>query len=493
MIREDPEGTLWIGTLEGGLNRFKSGRFTAYTTAQGLRSNDVSAILTDGQYVWVGTLDGSLHLVRSDRALALPAGRRLERPRAADPRRRARLAVGERSARHHPLRAGRSAEGRQRRNAVAATPRVFDHSDGFGRWEFHGASQSAGVRRADGRWSLRARPASSSSAEASHVARSCRRCTCARCSSTAGERRSRDELVLPAGQNQLEFHYTALSYAVPSRVTFRYQLEGVDAGWIDAGTRRVAYYTNVPRRALSLPRHRRQHRRRLEPAAARRSPWRVGSPFWETSWFYGLGGVGLVVARRRVCRGCACAAARRASARCASIVDERTAALSQEIDERQRIEASLRKSRDELEDRVRERTTELRAALAQLQQDVARAPQARRAARAGAEAREHRPPRRRRRARHQQRADGRPQLLRSGRRRPRRGASAAGAAPADSQGRRARLEPDASSAGLRAQADHRAARHQPERADAQPRRHAAAPDRRGRRARSPSPARTSGR
>ena len=53
-------------------------------------------------------------------------------------------------------------------------------------------------------------------------------------------------MTLPAGQNQLEFHYTGLSYAVPDRVAFKYQLEGVDPGWIDAGNRRAAYYTNVP-------------------------------------------------------------------------------------------------------------------------------------------------------------------------------------------------------------------------------------------------------
>ena len=65
------------------------------------------------------------------------------------------------------------------------------------------------------------------------------------------------------------------------------------------------------------------------------------------------------------------AAARPASARSRVVVDERTAELSQEIAERRRIEASLRSSRAELEDRVAERTTELRAALAQTQKDMA--------------------------------------------------------------------------------------------------------------------------
>src|SRR4029079_11021643 len=50
----------------------------------------------------------------------------------------------------------------------------------------------------------------------------------------------------PVGDGALEFHYTALSLVDPARVRFRYQLEGFDRDWIDAGTRRVAFYTNMP-------------------------------------------------------------------------------------------------------------------------------------------------------------------------------------------------------------------------------------------------------
>src|SRR5262249_4076545 len=37
-----------------------------------------------------------------------------------------------------------------------------------------------------------------------------------------------------------------LSLAPLSQVNFRYKLEGFDEGWIEAGTRRQAFYTNVP-------------------------------------------------------------------------------------------------------------------------------------------------------------------------------------------------------------------------------------------------------
>ena len=53
-------------------------------------------------------------------------------------------------------------------------------------------------------------------------------------------------LRLGPGVNELEFEFTALSLAAPENVTFRYQLEGLDTDWVDAGTVRVARYPNVP-------------------------------------------------------------------------------------------------------------------------------------------------------------------------------------------------------------------------------------------------------
>ncbi|MBV9266579.1 MAG: response regulator, partial [Acidobacteriaceae bacterium] len=51
---------------------------------------------------------------------------------------------------------------------------------------------------------------------------------------------------IPPGKRNLEIHYTALSMLLPSRVQFKYKLEGYDIDWIDAGSRRVAYYTSLP-------------------------------------------------------------------------------------------------------------------------------------------------------------------------------------------------------------------------------------------------------
>ena len=54
-----------------------------------------------------------------------------------------------------------------------------------------------------------------------------------------------DAPVLPVGTREVDLRYGAGALAQPERVRFRVQLEGVDAGWQDAGTRRAAHYTNL--------------------------------------------------------------------------------------------------------------------------------------------------------------------------------------------------------------------------------------------------------
>lgn len=52
-------------------------------------------------------------------------------------------------------------------------------------------------------------------------------------------------LRLPPHTANVQINYTALSLSVPERVHFRYMLEGSDNTWLDVGTRREAFYTNL--------------------------------------------------------------------------------------------------------------------------------------------------------------------------------------------------------------------------------------------------------
>src|SRR5581483_11565369 len=141
---------------------------------------------------------------------------------------------------------------------------------------------------------------------------------------------------LPPGNGEIEFSYTALSLLAPEKVSFRYKLEGFDKEWIDAGTRRVAFYTNLPPG---------EYRFRVT-ACNNDGVWNetgasfdfyLKPHFHQTWWFYALCasavallGVGLYRVRVRQLK----AHERELALR----VDERTTELQLEIAERKRIE-----------------------------------------------------------------------------------------------------------------------------------------------------------
>jgi signal transduction histidine kinase/ligand-binding sensor domain-containing protein len=58
-VYEARDGTVWAGTLSGGVSRFRDGKFITYTTATGLASNTVASILeTSDGTMWFATPTG---------------------------------------------------------------------------------------------------------------------------------------------------------------------------------------------------------------------------------------------------------------------------------------------------------------------------------------------------------------------------------------------------------------------------------------------------
>lgn len=53
-------------------------------------------------------------------------------------------------------------------------------------------------------------------------------------------------LVIQPGAADIELHYTAIEFATPEKIGFRYRLKGVDANWVESGSRRTAYYQHLP-------------------------------------------------------------------------------------------------------------------------------------------------------------------------------------------------------------------------------------------------------
>ncbi len=53
-------------------------------------------------------------------------------------------------------------------------------------------------------------------------------------------------LLAPGQRQQVEFDFTALTFPKPESVGFKYRLHGLDADWVEVGSRRVAHYAQVP-------------------------------------------------------------------------------------------------------------------------------------------------------------------------------------------------------------------------------------------------------
>ncbi|HEX2854464.1 MAG TPA: response regulator [Opitutaceae bacterium] len=104
-------------------------------------------------------------------------------------------------------------------------------------------------------------------------------------------------LTLPAETRSLLIEYTAMSFVQPGAISFRYQLEGHDPGWIEAGSRRSAFYANLPPGRYTFRMTASNEDGVWSDTGAQvaviQQPW-----FYETWWFYlavGAGAAGLIV------------------------------------------------------------------------------------------------------------------------------------------------------------------------------------------------------
>ena len=152
-----------------------------------------------------------------------------------------------------------------------------------------------------------------------------------------------EELQIPPSDGRLEISYTALSLMAPERMKFRYMLEGFDDGWIEAGTRRVAFYTNIPPGSYLF----------RVIACNNDGVWNeVGASvsfslkphFFQSRWFYALGGMLATLLAATIYFGRVNHMKKREK-ELAGLVADRTTELQQEIIERKRAEIEMEKAK----------------------------------------------------------------------------------------------------------------------------------------------------
>jgi signal transduction histidine kinase/ligand-binding sensor domain-containing protein len=96
-------------------------------------------------------------------------------------------------------------------------------------------------------------------------------------------------IVISARTRNLAIDYTAFSFVQPHRVVFKYKLDGYDADWVDAGTRRTAFYTNLPARDYVFRVVAGNSDGIWNEAGARMAF--VVQPLWWQTWWFRLGGL----------------------------------------------------------------------------------------------------------------------------------------------------------------------------------------------------------
>lgn len=246
LMHEDRRGQLWLITEAHGLLVLKNDNLRGYTDADGLPSSRVLAIHEDPDGVlWLGTLNG-LCRMRQGRCFAF---------NVPGPLRETILQVLEDTQGNLWLTTNKGLISVSRAalnafadgHAVEPQLQIYGIPDGMRAAEFNGGHTSAGVRAQSGelwlptiRGIVRLDPASPRT-------------------NTVPPPVLIEQLLVESqpldlgngvdiapGPEHWELRFTAPSFSVPERVRFKYRLEGFDEDWIDAGTRRAAYYTRLP-------------------------------------------------------------------------------------------------------------------------------------------------------------------------------------------------------------------------------------------------------
>ena len=204
-IHEDSDGGLWLGTRNDGLYRWKQNKLTHYTTNQGLASNSIYQILEDphGSF-WMSGPNGISLLNRHE----------LDQ-------------VAENPAQHLSL-------------------TLYGISNEVETTQIYGGRQSSGCLDAMGdAWFP-------SNKGPIHIVRNAVS-TPPRSPIVINEVlvdgrsvNANGVLEMAPGSSRLEVSYAPILLHSQDGARFRYELEGFDKDWIDASSRRVASYTNLP-------------------------------------------------------------------------------------------------------------------------------------------------------------------------------------------------------------------------------------------------------
>ncbi|HEX3878113.1 MAG TPA: two-component regulator propeller domain-containing protein, partial [Bryobacteraceae bacterium] len=240
-IVESPDGAMWFAT-PAGLSLFSQGRWQSFTTSEGLPSDDANCLLVDsGGVLWVGTAGGL--------AFRAPSGLKLP-PGAPGSLREPILGIAEDglgyfwvATTNHVLRVNRSKL--QQGTLVDEDIREYGVADGLRGVEGVKRNRSV-IEDSSGRIWVSLNRAIAMVDPARLINNTAPPIPNIEAISADGKVVSvRDGAHISGHTQRLTFDYAGLGLSSPERVRFRYMLEGFDHNWSERVDARQATYTNL--------------------------------------------------------------------------------------------------------------------------------------------------------------------------------------------------------------------------------------------------------
>jgi len=231
VIVEQADGLLWLGTYTG-LALVRDGAVVRrWTTREGLPSNMIFALHEEPHGdLWIGTHDG-LAVMRDLIINKITNGVVFQ--------------IIDDNRGHFWLTSSRGVTRVDRQSGRTMT---FGKADGLGSDQCNGATQPAGIRMSDGRLAV---PTASGLTIIDPADLHFNRVPpgiVLRDLLVDGKavQQGPSPVELPWSSKRYEFSYDGLSLLMPQLVRFRYRIDGFDNDWVDAGTRRSAFYNSLP-------------------------------------------------------------------------------------------------------------------------------------------------------------------------------------------------------------------------------------------------------
>jgi signal transduction histidine kinase/ligand-binding sensor domain-containing protein len=245
-IIPDGEGGLWLGTY-GGLSRLRNGVFTSYRTSDGLGSNHIRALYRDNDGVlWIGTYDGGLSRFANGRFVSYSTKDGLFSDGVFQ------ILDDERGNLWISSNLGIYRVNRQQLNDFAAgqihniTCVSYGKRDGLLNIECNGGTQPAGTRTRDGLLWFPTQRGVAVIDPAQVSVNNVPPPVAIEEFLIDGIAKTNSAIRIGPDQERLEIDYAGLSFIKPENVHFRYKLEGLENDWVEAGTRRAAFYSHLP-------------------------------------------------------------------------------------------------------------------------------------------------------------------------------------------------------------------------------------------------------